>query len=411
MSIIPALIIWVGISGALLVLGLGLGRQIRRIRAEIPEIIQSQMRGSILDLLERTTRITADLRDGLTRELSRGLLENQERVERALSASRQELQDGLFKTTRALETRFLGLEKQVGDRLEGIGRSVESRLNENIREGFLHFEKVQSHLQAAELKLASLASIGQAITDLNQLLKLPHLRGGFGEATLERLLADFLPSGAYELQYQISPGSTERVDAAVRLARQLLPIDSKFPREQVLPLFDSAEPGALEAARKALSDFTREQARRIAEKYIRPEHGTTEMALLFLPSETLYFEVIRDGKLFEQLTRLRVFPVSPNTLAISLQSVALARDYYEMSRGVEKTIEDVSKARRHFGHFERKFDEVGKGLRKAQEAYETAHTHLGRYESSVHRLMGDADGLGGLVEGEAPPWPEPQPPE
>lgn len=410
MSILPVFVALTAIS--LILFGAWLGRQLQRLRSDIPRTIQDQLRGSVLDMLERTTRISAELRDGLTQQLSRNFLENQERIERALAAGRQELQSGLFKSTQALEARFASLEKQVGDRLEGIGRSVETRLNENLREGFRHFEKVQQHLQAAELKLASLNTIGQSISDLNQLLRLPHLRGGFGEASLERLLADFLPAGAYELQYQIAQGSTERVDAVVRLARQLLPIDSKFPREQVLPLFESGEPAALETARRALSDFTREQARRIAEKYIRPEQGTTEMALLFLPSETLYFEVIRDGRLFEQLSRLKVFPVSPNTLAISLQSIAIARDYYEMARGVEKTIEDVKKARRHFEHFGRKFEEVGRGLKKAQEAYDTAHSHLGRYESSVYRLMGDAGELGGAVEGDSlPPRPELPPPD
>src|SRR5262249_24913374 len=156
----------------------------------------------------------------------------------------------------------------------------------NLKEGFKHFEKVQEHLKAAELKLHSLNMVGQGISDLNNLLKLPHLRGGFGEATLERLLADFLPTGAYEMQYQIVPESTERVDAIVRMAKQVLPIDSKFPREQVLPLFETQDPDQLEQARKALSDFVKAQAKSIATKYIHPENGTTDMALLFLPSET-----------------------------------------------------------------------------------------------------------------------------
>jgi DNA recombination protein RmuC len=355
-----------------------------------------------LDISERTSRASSELRESLA-----------ERLERSLSASRQELQAGILASTQALETKFQSLEQQVGLRLETIGKSVESKLNENLKEGFRHFEKVQEHLQAAELKLASLNVVGQSISDLNQLLKLPHLRGGFGEATLERLLSDFLPVGAFELQYCIVPGTTERVDAIVRLARQILPIDSKFPREQVLPLFESQDPAVLEVARKALSDYVKEQAKQISEKYIRPEHGTTEMALLFLPSETLYFEVIRNGKLFEHLTKLKVFPVSPNTLSISLKSVAIAQEYYDLARGVEKTIEDVRKARRHFEHFEKKFDDLGKGLRKAQEAFETANTHLSRYENSVFRLVGETEAIAGpdsAIAADALHRPPPTPP-
>src|SRR5579885_1202577 len=136
-----------------------------------------------------------------------------------------------------------------------------------------HSEKVQQHLHSAELQLQALGTVSKSLTDLNTLLKLPHLRGGFGEATLERLLADFLPARQYELQYTIVPGSSERVDAVVRLHRQLLPIDSKFPREQVLPLLESGTPEGAQAARRALHDYVRAQARQIADKYIRPDHG------------------------------------------------------------------------------------------------------------------------------------------
>jgi len=332
-------------------------------------------------------------------------LDAQERLDRTLGANRQELQSGLqsglLQTTQALELKFQSLETQVGLRLETIGKNVESKLNENLKEGFKQFEKVQEHLKNAELKLQSLNVVGQSIQDLNSLLKLPHLRGGFGEAALERLLADFLPVGSFELQYQIVPNSLERVDAVVKLARQILPIDSKFPREQVIHLFESNDPGLLDEARKTLADWIKSQAKTIRDKYIRPDHGTTDMALLFLPSEILYLEVVRNVKLFEDVTKMHVYPVSPNTLAMGLRSVVMAQEYYEMARGVETTIGDVEKARKHFDNFGRKFDEVGKGLQKAQEAYNTAQTHLGRYESSVVRLTG-----GDATEKTALPLPE-----
>jgi DNA recombination protein RmuC len=350
--------------------------------------VQAALGRPILDLSERITKSAAETREALQEKLTKGTQENSERLEQALARNRSELQNGLHLTTQALELKFQTLEKQVSDRLTQIGTSVETKLNENLKEGFKHFEKVQQHLAAAELKLASLNTVGQSISDLNSLLKLPHLRGGFGEATLERLLTDFLPPGSFDTQVQIVPHSTERVDAVVKFARQILPIDSKFPREQVLPLFDSQDPSQLEVARKTLAEVIKQQAKSIAEKYIHPEHGTTDMALIFLPSETLYFEITRNGKLFEDLNRLKVYPVSPNTLAVGLRSVAMAQEYYDMAKGVEKTIEDIGKARKHFEHFEKKFDEVGRGLQKAQEAFHTAHTHLGRYESSVFRLIG-----------------------
>ena len=344
---------------------------------------------SASEALAQSLRTHSDLREALIEKLGIHFLTSQERFDRTLGLNRGELQESLSKTTLTLENKFQSLEAQVKNRLELIEKRVEEKLNENLKEGFKHFEKVQLYLQAAETQLATVGSVGASISDLNQLLKLPHLRGGFGEAILERLLADFLPHGGFILQYQISPDSTERVDAVVQLAKQVLPIDSKFPREQILPLFDSADPTLLAEARKALAEFVKTQAKQISTKYIRPECGTTDMALIFFPSETIYFEVIRNSSLFENLAKLKVFPVSPNTLAITLRSVTLAQEYYSMAKGIEKTIEDLKKARKHFEHFDKRFEEVGKGIRKAQEAYDTAHSHLGYYESSIGKLTRD----------------------
>lgn len=313
--------------------------------------------------------------------LQRNLLLSQKEFEKSYEAKtlhlRTELQEGLQNTRKDLQTGIGDLTKNVGSRLE-----------QNLKEGFLHFEKIQGHLKQAELQLLNLNTVGQSINDLNNLLKLPHLRGGFGEAMLESLLSDLLPVGAYEVQYRVVPGSTERVDAVVKYPNSVLPIDSKFPREQVLPLFETNDPEKLEIARKNLTDVIKSLAKQIKEKYVHPEHGTTEMALLFVPSETLYFEILRNVKLCEELGRLKVFAVSPNTLAVTLHSISISRNYYEMAQGVEKTISEVKKAQQHFRNFEGRFDEVGSALNKATNAFNTATTHLSRYTSAVNRLTG-----------------------
>jgi len=356
------------------------------------KLLESLNKGNS-ELREFFLRESGATRENLLERLTQDRTELFGQLDRSLTQSRTELRDGLMKASESLETRVKGLQSDVNTRLETIGKNVETKLEANLKEGFQHFEKVQMHLKSAEQQLSNLHQVGQSISDLNMLLKLPHLRGGFGEATLERILADFIPVGSYELQYAIVPGSLERVDAVVKLPRKILPIDSKFARESVLPLFESATPEALEEARKTLTEITRAQAKSIAQKYIHPEHNTTDMALLFVPSETLYFEIIRNIKLFEELSKLKVFPVSPNTLSITLHSISVAQEYYELARGVEKTIEDIRRARKHFDHFEQRFEDVGKGLQKAQEAYTTAQSHLGRYESSVVRLTGAADEL------------------
>lgn len=307
-------------------------------------------------------------------------------ISESMQNSRKELQAGLMQTTQLLEQKVTSLDTKLDTRIGDLTKQVGSKLEQNLKEGFLHFEKIQTHLKQAEQQLLNLNTVGCSINELNNLLKLPHLRGNFGEAMLENLLSDLLPRDSFELQHRIVPNSTERVDAIIRYPGCILPIDSKFPREQVLPLFETNEPAALEIARKDLATVMKTLARSIKEKYIHPEHGTTEMALLFVPSETLYFEVIRNVSLNDDLSKLKVFVVSPNTLSVTLHSISLARNYYEMAKGVEKTITEVKKAQQHFKNFEGRFEEIGTALNKAQAAFNTAATHLGRYESAVTRL-------------------------
>lgn len=335
-------------------------------------------------------------------------------------AFREELRRTLSETTETLHRRVESLEQRTAghldairsaleQRLQAINDQVQQKLEKNLQEGFLHFQKVQEHLQAAEARLQEVGAVGQSIHELNNLLKLPHLRGQFGEAQLSRLLADFLPAGAYAEQYEIVRGSRELVDAVVRFPNFLLPIDSKFNREQVLALFEEADPARIEQARRQLEQVVRQQARVIRDKYVHPEHGTTDLALMFLPSETLYFEVIRNGRLCEALHRLKVFPVSPNTLAITLRTIGMSIRQYEFAKNIESTLAAIRKANASFELFQKRFEEIGRGLERAQAAYQTASGHLHRYANRVVRLTGKTDpspsqaGAGAAVEGRVMP--------
>jgi DNA recombination protein RmuC len=366
------------------------------LRIEFTNILQH----SSSDLTERIIKSSTDMRQDISDRLQTGQQHIQERIEHQLTENRKELQSVLQRTTQILENKFSDLESRTIKQLETIrekvdiklgeiGQQVQKKLNENIKEGFKHFEKVQEHLKQAELQLKNVQEIGSSVNELNNLLKLPHLRGGFGEATLERLLADFLPATTYKLQASLFPGAQERVDAVVDFPGTRLPIDSKFPREQILPLFNASEPNKLSEARKKLSQVIKTEAKRIA-RYVRPDQGTSDMALMFLPSETLYFEVIRDVSLWEEIAKLKIFPVSPNTLAITLKGIAISYEYYRMAKNVEKTISEIRKAQFHYTNFQKRFNEVGKEIDRAKQAFQMATTHLDRYSGSVVRLTGEA---------------------
>src|SRR5690242_1816489 len=122
--------------------------------------------------------------------------------------------------------------------------------------------------------------------------------------------------------------------------------------------------------------------------YIQPEHGTTEIALMYLPSETLYMEAVRNRELADWLNQQHVFPVSPNTLLMTLQTIALVHKWYEVASRFEKSRQELAKAQKSFDYFQDKFDTVGKSLNKAQEAFETASRHLKTYRGRVSALSG-----------------------
>jgi len=286
------------------------------------------------------------------------------------------------------------IRQEVGEKLAQFGSDVQGKLDKNIRDGFSHFQKVQELLTNAEKQLSGLNNVGKSIQDLNNVLNLPHLRGKIiGEGNLERLLTDFLPAGFFAMQHPIQ-GSL--VDAVIKFPHLnlVLPIDSKFSLEQVSALFEAqSTPEDLKAARKRLADVSKQNAKDIKNKYIKPEHGTTDYALMFLPSETLYFEVIRDNELWTSLVDLKVFPVSPNTLAITINSIGKSLHYYEMARGVQRTVSQIQQAQTHLGNFKKRFDDVGEKLSKAQDSFQKAGTHLSYYSSSIERLTGDVGTL------------------
>jgi DNA recombination protein RmuC len=373
----------------------------------LQQALSRQFAAAAADMASRLEQTKGDLRQQVADRLSDGFsgvraaVENQmkagrqEQAER-LAETRAELAGSLALTTSALKSEFDRLNQQTAENLErirervdtklmAITEQVQSKLDQNLKEGFAQFEKVQQHLRAAEEQLREVGAIGHSINDLNNLLKLPHLRGQFGEASLERLLADFLPAHMFELQASVN--GSGRVDAIINFPDRRLPIDAKFPREQVLALFESTKKEEIDEARGEFVRVMKAEAKRI-KAYIQPEHGTTEIALMYLPSETLYMEAVRNRDLADWLNQQHVFPVSPNTLLMTLQTIALVHKWYEVASRFEKSRQELAKAQKSFDHFQNQFENVGKSLSKAQEAFDKASTHLKTYRGRVTALSG-----------------------
>ena len=382
--------------------------QLARDSASLRESLSQSFASATADMATRLESTKGDLRQGVTDRLTQGFTEIRTAVEGQLTGgrreqtqdlrqAREELTNSLALTTSQLKVEFESLNQKTAQSLDSIRDRVDAKLlaitdqvqqklDQNIKEGFAQFEKVQQHLKAAEEQLREVGVLGHSINDLNNLLKLPHLRGQFGEASLERLLSDFLPAHMFALQ--ASPGEGPgRADAVIYFPDRTLPIDAKFPREQVIALFESNDEAEIAEARVALVRVMKAEAKRI-QQYIQPENGTTEIALMYLPSETLYMEVIRNRELGDWMNQQHVFPVSPNTLLMTLHTISLVHKWYEVASRFEKSRVELAKAQKSFDFFQNQFENVGKSLNKAQEAFDKATTHLKAYRGKVTALSG-----------------------
>jgi len=382
--------------------------QVARESASLRESLSQSFASATADMATRLESTKGDLRQEVTDRLGQGFTEIRTAVEGQLAGGRREqtqdlrqarteLTTALALTTSQLKAEFDTLNQKTAQSLDSIRDRVDAKLlaitdqvqqklDQNIKEGFAHFEKVQQHLKAAEEQLREVGALGHSINDLNNMLKLPHLRGQFGEASLERLLADFLPAHMFEIQSSAGDGNG-RADAVIQFPDRRLPIDAKFPREQVLALFESNVEAEVEEARHEFVRVMKTEAKRI-KAYIQPEHGTTDIALMYLPSETLYMEAIRNRELADWLNAQHVFPVSPNTLLMTLQTIALVHKWYEVASRFEESRQELGKAQKSFDHFQNQFENVGKNLNKAQEAFDTAQRHLKTYRGRVTALSG-----------------------
>ena len=227
--------------------------------------------------------------------------------------------------------------------------------------------------------------MSQSAQTLQNVLGGAKTRGVLGEVVLERLLQDALPRSAYETQYRFdSTGAI--VDAIVHSGDRILCVDSKFPLEAYRRLFDTGE-----SARKEFSLAVRKHADTIAEKYILPHEHTFDYALMFVPSEGVYYELLmtedaKCGQIDEYCRSKRVFPVSPNTFYACLSAVAISLQGQKIEENTRHLLAGMSGLKKQFEVFDEVYDQLGKHLRNAQQSYEEADSRLGRARNSLEQM-------------------------
>lgn len=263
-------------------------------------------------------------------------------------------------------------QKNVGDRLDRAAQVV----------GHVH-----KSLGMLEEATKQVFSVGKDISQLQEILRAPKMRGAFGELFLGDLLGQILPPKHFSLQYTFKSGET--VDAVVKLGR-LVPVDAKFPLENFKRLIEGQEPQEKTQNRRKFVFDVKRHIDAIANKYILPDEGTFDFALMYVPAENVYYEMIvkddngtDEGSILAYSFAKRVVPVSPNSFYAYLHTISLGLKGLQIEENARVIIEQLSRLRRDFTRFKDDFLLVGKHLNNTRSKYEDAEKRLTRFEDKL----------------------------
>ena len=286
-------------------------------------------------------------------------------------------------------------------RLEEIRITVEEKLQKTLNERISQsFRLVNEQLENVQKGLGEMQTLAQDVGGLKRVLSNVKTRGNIGEIQLSMLLEQLLAPEQYEANVKTKKGSDALVEFAVKLPGKddlaqcvYLPIDAKFPKdmyEQLLDAYDTADPQQIETAGKNLETTIRKMAKDISDKYLDPP-ATTEFAIMFLPFEGIYAEVVRRSALLEDLQRhYRVVVTGPTTLAAILNSLQMGF----RTLAIQKYSGEVWKI---LGAVKKEFESMGGMLEKAKKHLETANGQidnvLGVRTRAIQRRLKDVDTL------------------
>lgn len=372
-----------------------------RINREETQSLSKENRDELNKTLKEFQR---DLNDTLrlfkeeNQKMSKDLLDT---VKMEFKEFRSGFESNFKDFTENQRVKFDDLVKNTDKRLEDMRVTVDEKLQKTLSERLgQSFEAVGNQLKAVQEGLGEMKSLAQDVGGLKKVLSNVKQRGGLGEVQLEMLLEQILAPEQYEANAKTKQGSNDLVEFAIKLpgrddnqSNVYLPIDAKFPKdayEQLVDAYESGDAAAIEATNKNLESVIKKMAKDIRDKYIDPPH-TTDFAIMFLPFEGIYAEVIRRSNLLEQLQReFKVIVTGPTTLAAILNSLQMGF----RTLALQKRSSEVWTI---LGAVKTEFEKFGGLLEKAQKNIQQANGTLdeliGTRTNALKRKLKDVQAL------------------
>ncbi|MCP4650933.1 MAG: DNA recombination protein RmuC [PVC group bacterium] len=300
-----------------------------------------------------------------------------------------DLNNSINQNLQAVTKQMLSSQQTVGDRLDSATRVV---------------GQVQKDLVSLSEATQRVFEVGKDISGLQDILKAPKLRGGLGELFLEDILRQILPTANFDLQYKFKNGDT--VDAIIRLGQGLVSVDSKFPLENFCRIMSGTSEEEKQKARRTFKSDVKKHIDSIAEKYIVPDEGTFDFALMYIMAENVYYEMIikedsdSERSLSAYALTKKVIPVSPNSFYAYLQAIVLGLKGLRVEKNVEEIIRYLSRLSSDMQHFRKDFDVIGRHIVNIKNKYDEADKKIVNFEEKLltvcsvdkqDNLLGDND--------------------
>jgi DNA recombination protein RmuC len=322
----------------------------------------------------------------------RSLLQTKQE-ERSLLLMQQQIDQLRVHFTQVLDNSVQSIQRQLGQVLGHVSErlkenadvlnSTQQSLGERLDNAARVVGQVQRSLGGLEEANRKIYEVGKDIASLQEILRAPKLRGGLGEFLLEDLLRQILPSEHFSIQHGFRSG--EKVDAVIKLGSGLVPVDAKFPLENFRRILEVANDEEKNRARRQFVVDVKKHIDAVAGKYILPDEGTYDFALMYIPAENIYYEtIIRDGtpeekSLCHYAMGKHVIPVSPNSLYAYLQAIVLGLKGMKIEDRAKEIIQYLNRLQGDFGKFREEFALLGKHVGHAQASYQTADRRLEQF--------------------------------
>lgn len=305
-------------------------------------------------------------------------------------AKSEEAGKSLSELSRAVELRLSSFEKTIDGRIEHnhsvLGQNLATMQKQSAASAEL-LKSVGENLGRVFEASQKIEKLAGDVTRLEDLLKPPKIRGLLGEKFLEEALRQVMPSGSYEMQKRFADG--EAVDAAIVVGSRFVPVDSKFPLENYRKATESADENDRRRARREFGRDVRKHVDAIAAKYIRPAEGSYEFALMYVPAEAVYAEIVidtEDGAPADYAVANKVIPVSPRLLYAYLSTIAQGLKGLEINRHAQEIQTELSSLKRSVGKVEEPFGKLGGHLSNAQKQFDETRTQLSRFADQLRKI-------------------------